>query len=155
MKDKCNLVLYQDIFSILYGLDFLVDVMVLFIPVAVRLNVFNACSSSLICNAWLRYLLEPKRSVISARACSGGTRNFLWLGIEGTNCLSEGAKIKKNCRKWLIFAIFPFWLGESGGQSLGGGGQIPLMPPWCRHCGHLKYIEDTIARRTSFPQAMH
>ena len=34
---------------------------------------------------------------------------FLWGGIEGVKCISEGKKIQKNCRKWLIFAIFSFW----------------------------------------------
>ena len=40
---------------------------------------------------------------------------FFFVGcIEGTKCVSEGAKIKKKIWKWLIFAIFPFWRGEWG-----------------------------------------
>ena len=60
---------------------------------------------------------------------SGGTRIFLW-GIEGAKCVSEGAKNKKECQKWLIFAIFFFWLeGQVGAESPTGGANVPSRPP--------------------------
>ena len=54
---------------------------------------------------------------------------FFWLGgIERTKCVYKGAKIQRNCQKWLIL---PFLRGGgSAEQSLRrGGGKCPLMPP--------------------------
>ena len=42
-----------------------------------------------------------------------------------------GGKNPNNCKKWLNFAIFPFWLGGQVGEEepLMGGGNSPSCPP--------------------------
>ena len=84
---------------------------------------------------------NAKYGILRLNIHSGGTRIFCG-GHRGGKMRFWGGKNPKICRKWLILAIFFFWLGESGGQSLWlGGGQMPRCPPppWCRHWTFILY----------------
>ena len=64
---------------------------------------------------------------------SGGTRNFfLWGGIEGAKCDSEGAKIQKVAENGWFWLCFSSDGGKMGAEPLTGGANAPmppLMPP--------------------------
>ena len=61
---------------------------------------------------------------------SGGTRNFFFCGgHRGGKMWFWGGKKSKICRKWLILAIFFFWLGGKWGAEPPTGGHLPPMPP--------------------------
>ena len=87
-----------------------------------------------------RMSLSPclkKWGIRKPHTCSGGTRIFLWGGgHRGGKMRFWGSKNQKICQKWLILAIFPFWLGGHVGAEppMGGGANAPHGPPWCHHC---------------------
>ena len=87
-------------------------------------------------HSYLIHLSHPQTSVLLFLPCSGGTRNFfVGGGHRGGKMRFWGGKNPKICRKWLILAIFFFWLGgKVGGGRASDWGHLPPMPSWCRHC---------------------
>ena len=53
---------------------------------------------------------------------------FLWGGIEGAKCISEGAKIQKFAKNGWFWPFFLLTGGASRGQSLRWGGKCPHAP---------------------------
>ena len=64
---------------------------------------------------------------------------FFEEGIEGAKCNSERAKTQKFCRKWLILAIFFFWLGA----LTGGGSKLSHAPPFDAATGFQVFYETS------------
>ena len=82
-----------------------------------------------------RMSLSPclkKWGIRKPHTCSGGTRIFCGGGggHRGGKMRFWGSKNQKICQKWLILAIFPFWLGGGmWGAEPPVGGQMPPMVP--------------------------
>ena len=72
-------------------------------------------------------LIVPQWCSVAAPEIGGhqGDKMHIW----------RGKNQKKNCREWLIVAIFSFWWRGASGGTVSDRGKFSfiLCPPWCRH----------------------